>query len=385
MASTATTTPYASGAYENESDELRSLRTTLRKLLASASAETVVREQMESPDGFDRAVWRRLGTEIGVPGLAVPEQYGGAGCGIRELVVAAEEMGRVLFPSPFLSTVLLGTSILTRSEDPRAMAAHLPGIVEGSVVCSVALPGHGAGWDPRDTTVSATRTASGEWQLTGVVPHVLDGRTADLILVPARHDGVISVFAHTPDASSTDVEPLPTLDRTRRLARLSMSSAPATMIGGPGVGPELIEHGASVGAVGLAAEQVGGALRMLEVTTEHARARHQFGRPIGSFQAVKHILADMLIATELAAAALHDAVRAVEDDDPDADTAVSVAKVVCSETYYDVAASAIQLHGGLGFTWEHSAHLYFKRATGDRILLGSPQHHLDRLSAGLRL
>lgn len=375
----------APAAARDESEELRDLRSTLQRMLADTAPESVVREHLDTEDGFDRAAWRRLATEIGVQGLALPEEYDGAGCGLRELVVAAEELGRTLCPGPFLSTVLLSATLVAASEDAGAMAALLPGIADGSLVASVALPGHGSGWDPAATTVTATpdRGAGEGWCLTGTVPHVLDGRAADVLLVPARHGDLVSVFLVRPQAPSTSVEPVLAMDQTRRFARIDLDSAAATLLGAPGSAPALVEHAATTAAVGLAADQVGGARRMLEVTTEYAATRHQFGRPIGSFQAVKHTLADMLIGTELARAALEDAVRAVEQGgDP---MAVSVAQVVCSETYYEVAAAAIQLHGGIGFTWEHPAHLYFKRATGDRLLLGSPGHHTGRLAAALGL
>ncbi|MDQ7905227.1 acyl-CoA dehydrogenase family protein [Phytohabitans sp. ZYX-F-186] len=368
----------------DEPAELRDLRSTLRRMLAKSAPESVVRQHLESADGFDRATWQRLATEIGVHGLAIAEEYGGAGCGLRELVVVGEEFGRTLCPGPFLSTVLLSATLVARSEDRIAMRAVLPGIADGTLVCTVALPGHGSGWDAAETTVTAAPDGEA-WRLTGTIPHVLDGLAADLLLVPARHDDLVSVFTVTPDARSTSVEPVLAMDQTRRFARVGLASAPATLVGRPGAAHELVAEATTIAAVGLAADQVGGARRMLEVTTEYALTRYQFGRPIGSFQAVKHALADMLIGTELARAALDDAVRAVDEGAPDLATAVSAAKVVCSETYYDVAAAAIQLHGGLGFTWEHGAHLYFKRATADRILLGSPAHHTERLAAALGL
>lgn len=376
--------PAAAAPDLDEPEELRDLRSTLRRMLSSTAPETVVREHLDSPDGFDRAAWQRLATEIGVQGLAVPEEYGGAGCGLPELAVAGEELGRVLAPGPFLSTVLLSASLVARSDDGTVMGAVLPGIADGTIVCTLALPGHGAGWDTAATRVAATPEGDG-WRLTGTVPHVLDGGAADLLLVPARHDDLVSVFLVSPEAGSTSVAPMLGMDQTRRYARLELTAARATLVGSPGAGPELVDAAAAVAAIGLAADQVGGARRVLEMTTDYALDRYQFGRPIGSFQAVKHALADMLISTELARAALDDAVRAVEEDAPDRVTAVSAAKIVCSDAYYDVAAAAIQLHGGIGFTWEHPAHLYFKRATADRILLGSPAHHAERLADALGL
>jgi alkylation response protein AidB-like acyl-CoA dehydrogenase len=353
-------------------------------MLVTTAPESVVRHHLESADGFDRASWQRLAAEIGVQGLAVPEEFGGAGCGLRELAVAAEELGRTLAPGPFLSTVLLSATLVASSADPAVKAAVLPGIADGTLVVTVALPAHGAGWDPTEVRVTAVPDGD-EWRLTGAVPEVLDGQAADLLLMPARHGDLVSVFLVRPDAGSTTTEPRPALDRTRRFARITLASATATPVGVPGTAPELIDAAMATAGVGLAADQVGGARRMLEITTEHASTRYQFGRPIGSFQAVKHALADMLINTELARAALEDAVRAVADDAPDLAVAVATAQVVCSTAYFDVASAAIQLHGGLGFTWEHSAHLYFKRATSDRVLLGTPAVHTERLSRALGL
>lgn len=351
-------------------------------MLVTTAPESVVRHHLESTDGFDRASWQRLAAEIGVQGLAVPEEFGGAGCGPRELAVAAEELGRALAPGPFLSTVLLSATLVSTSADPDVKAAVLPGIADGTLVVTVALPAHGAGWDPADVRVTAAPDGD-EWRLTGSVHEVLDGQAADLLLVPARHGDLVSVFMVRPDTGSTTTAPQPALDRTRRFARIDLTSAPATLVGMPGAAPGLIDAAVATAGVGLAADQVGGARRMLEVTTEHATTRYQFGRPIGSFQAVKHALADMLIHTELARAALDDAVRAVAEDAPDLAAAVSTAQVVCSTAYFDVTSAAIQLHGGLGFTWEHSAHLYFKRATSDRLLLGTPAIHTERLARAL--
>ncbi|MFC4946687.1 acyl-CoA dehydrogenase family protein [Pseudonocardia sp. GCM10023141] len=370
-----------------ESEDLRDLRSTVARMVARTAPEPVVREHLDSADGFDRAAWTRLATEIGVQGLAVPEEYGGAGCGIRELVVAAEELGYGLFPGPFLSTVLLSATLVARSRDAGAMQALLPGIADGSLVCTLALPRHAAGWDADATPVTAARTGD-SWTLTGTLPNVLDGQVARVLLVPARHDDVVSVFqvdAGAANAVNLRVEPVLAMDQTRRFAHVGFAGAPATLVGEPGTAGALLAAAGAVAAVGLAADQVGGARRMLEVTAEYARTRYQFGRPIGSFQAVKHALANMLIDTELARAALDDAVRAVDDEAPDRDLAVSAAKVVCSDAYYAVAAAAIQLHGGIGVTWEHSAHLYFKRATADRILLGTPAHHSNRLAGALGL
>lgn len=371
-------------AAPHEAEELRDLRTVLQRILAHIAPEPELRRHLGSEDGFDQTSWRRLATEIGVPGLAIPEEYGGAGGGLRELVVAAEELGRTLCPGPFLSTVLLSATLVASSADREAQALILPRIADGTLVASVSVPAHGSGWDASSTTVRAVPDGD-RWRVTGAVPHVLDGRAAGVLLVPARHDDLVSVFLVTPEAPSISVEPLLAMDQTRRFARIELASAPATLIGRPGTASELVARAAAVAAVGLAADQIGGTARMLDITTEYARTRHQFGRPIGSFQAVKHRLADMLIDTELARAALEDAVRAVAEDAPDMDVAVSAAQVVCSETYYDVAAAAIQLHGGIGFTWEHSAHLYFKRATSDRILLGTPAHHIERLTSALHL
>ncbi len=367
-----------------ESEELRDLRSTLERMLVATAPDSVVRDHLDSPDGFDRGLWQRLAQQIGVQGLAIPEEYGGAGCGMRELAVAAEELGRSLFPGPLLSTVLLGATVIQRSGDSEAMKAVLPGIADGTIVCTVALPRHGAGWDPADTIVTASPDGD-VWRLTGTIPRVLDGATADIMLVPARHGDAVSVFLVKSGSETTTVEPALAMDQTRRFARVTLTGTTATLIGGSGAAPGMVADAVAFAAIGLAADQVGGARRMLEVTTEYAANRHQFGRAIGSFQAVKHALADMLIHTELARAALEDAVRAMDEGAADLPSAVSVAQAVCSEAYYAVAAAAIQLHGGIGFTWEHSAHLYFKRATADRVLLGSPSHHHEVLASTLGL
>lgn len=368
-----------------DGDELDDLRAVVRRFLDRWSPESHVREHLDSPDGFDRTVWRRLAQDIGVQGLAIPEEYGGAGFGMRELAVVAEELGYALCPGPFLSTVLVSATVLVVSGDHHAMKTLLPGIADGSVLSTLALPQHGSGWDCRPTQVTATRTGD-EWTLSGTIPHVIDAQVADVLIVPARQDdGALSLFTLDAAGEGVRAEPTLALDQTRRFGHLTLSSARGTLLGEEGVGADILDRAMPLASVGLAADQLGGARRMLEATTEYAKTRHQFGRPIGSFQAVKHKLSDMFMEVELARAALDDAVRATAEGASGLITASSVAKVVCSETFYDVAATAIQLHGGIGFTWEHSAHLYFKRATSDRILLGAPGHHQERLAVALGL
>jgi len=361
------------------SEEQEQLGLTVRAFLADTSPETEVRRLMETPEGFDPALWRRMGAELGLQGLAVPEEYGGAGCGPVEVGVVMEEMGRALLCAPFLASAVLATTTLLRSADEDARKSLLPGLASGELVGTLALTEDSARWDAAGVGLTA-RESNGSWRLTGKKMFVLDGATADVVLTVARSDDGIGVFVVDGDAAGLTREPLPTMDPTRRQARLDYHDVPATRLRTHGDGWDLVAEVLDRAAVALAAEQVGVASRALDMAVEYAKVRHQFGRPIGSFQAVKHLLADVLLEVESARAAAHYALLAAQNEDPELPAVASLAKAFCSDACLQAAAENIQVHGGIGFTWEHPAHLYLKRAKTSQLLFGDPAFHRELLA-----
>ena len=361
------------------SEEQEQLGLTVRAFLADTSPETEVRRLMETPEGFDPALWRRMGAELGLQGLAVPEEYGGAGCGPVEVGVVMEEMGRALLCAPFLASAVLATTTLLRSADEDARKSLLPGLASGELVGTLALTEDSARWDAAGVGLTA-RESKGSWRLTGKKMFVLDGATADVVLTVARTDDGIGVFVVDGDAAGLTREPLPTMDPTRRQARLDYHDVPATRLRTHGDGWDLVAEVLDRAAVALAAEQVGVASRALDMAVEYAKVRHQFGRPIGSFQAVKHLLADVLLEVESARAAAHYALLAAQNEDPELPAVASLAKAFCSDACLQAAAENIQVHGGIGFTWEHPAHLYLKRAKTSQLLFGDPAFHRELLA-----
>ncbi len=364
------------------SPEREELRSVVRKFMATHSDESQVRRQMDRGEGYDLAVWQKMAEQLGVQSLMIPEEYGGAGFGFGELAIVLEEAGRALLCAPLMSTAVLATSALLYSNDETAAKDHLPGIAEGTTVATVAIIEDGGSWAEDGITLRATAADDG-WHLTGVKPYVLDGTDADLIIVAARTESGVSLFLVDADAAGFTATNLSTLDLTRRQARLEFSDTPARLLGSDGGGWEVLEKVLRVAAVALACEQVGGSAKVLETTVEYAKTREQFGRQIGSFQAVKHKLADMLVELESSRSAAYFATAALESDSDDTAVAASIAKSYCSTAFYDIAAESIQLHGGIGFTWEHTAHLYFKRARGSQSLFGTPAYHRALIAAQL--
>ncbi|NEA63293.1 acyl-CoA dehydrogenase family protein [Streptomyces sp. SID12488] len=361
------------------SEEQKELGRTVRAFLADTSPESEVRRLMETPGGFDPALWRRMGSELGLQGLAVPEEYGGAGYGPVEVGVVMEEMGRALLCAPFLSSAVLATTTLLRSADEDARKSLLPGLASGELVGTLALTEESARWDAAGVHLTA-RESNGSWLLTGHKMFVLDGATADVVLTVARTDDGIGVFCVDGDAAGLTREPLPTMDPTRRQARLDYHNVPANRLRTHTGGWDLVAEVVDRAAVALAAEQVGVASRTLDMAVEYAKVRHQFGRPIGSFQAMKHLLADVLLEVESARAGAHYALLAAENEDPELPAAASLAKAFCSDACVQATEQNIQVHGGIGFTWEHPAHLYLKRAKTSQLLFGDPAHHRELLA-----
>ncbi|MEV1079999.1 acyl-CoA dehydrogenase family protein [Streptomyces sp. NPDC050211] len=356
---------------------LRELRAAVREFLEAKSPEDVVRKLMESEPRFDPAVWAQASDQLRLPALTVPEEYGGDGFGMVELGVVLEEMGRALLCSPFFATVVLAVPALLASGDAEACARHLPGIADGRTTATLAVAEDAGSWDP--ALVSARAVGDGRWRLTGGKSFVIDGTTADLILVVARTVAGPSLFAVDRTAVGLTAEPMETLDATRAMARLTLDAVPATLVGAEGAAERIVNRVLDLASVGLAAEQAGGARRCLEESAAYARTRHQFGRPIGTFQAVKHKCADMLVQVELAEAASREAARLAAEGSDEFPVAAAVAHACCSRAYMVAAMENIQVHGGIGFTWEHPAHLYFRRAKSSQLLFGGPAVYHERL------
>jgi len=363
-------------AFTEEQEELRK---TVRAFLEAKSAETAVREQMETDSGYDTAVWSQMGEQLGLQGLAIPEQFGGSGYTFVELGIVLEEQGRALLCAPFFSTVVLAANTLLHSGDDAAKAAHLPGIASGETIATLAFTEPSGKWDESGITTEATAAGDG-WTLTGVKSFVLDGHTASLIIVAARTAKGVSLFTVAGDAAGLTRTALSTMDQTRKQAKLEFAGTPATLLGTEGEGWTVLSTVLDLAAVGLAAEQVGGAQKVLEQAVEYAKVRVQFGRPIGSFQAIKHKCADMLLEVESAKSAAYYGLWCAAEQNDELPSVASLAKAYCSEAYFHATAENIQIHGGIGFTWEHPAHLYFKRAKSSELLFGDPTYHRELLA-----
>lgn len=360
-------------------EEQEALRETVRSFLENKSSEEAVREQMETDKGYDDAVWSQMGEQMGLQGLAIPEEYGGSGYSFVELGIVLEEMGRALLCAPFFSTAVLAANTLIHCGDDDAKQAHLPGIAAGTTVATVAYVEPSGKWDESGITMEASGSGS-DIKLSGTKSFVIDGHVADLIIVAAKSGAGTSLYAVAGDADGLTKTQLSTMDQTRKQAKLDFDNTPATLIGEDGKGWDTLTTVLDLVAVGLAAEQVGGAQYVLDMAVQYAKDRVQFGRPIGSFQAIKHKCADMLLEVESAkSAAYYGLWCAAEMNDELASTA-SLAKAYCSEAYFHASAENIQIHGGIGFTWEHPAHLYFKRAKSSELMFGDPTYHREQLA-----
>ena len=366
------------------SEEQEELRKSVRRFLEQKSPETEVRRLMETTEGYDTAVWEQMANQLGLQGLAIPEEFGGSGYGFVELIVVLEEMGRSLLCAPYFSTVALAANALLSSGDDAAKKEFLPGIASGEIIATVALTEDSGKWDESGITLAATKSGDG-YALTGSKNFVLDGHTANLILVAAKTGAGTSLFAVQGDASGLTRTALSTMDQTRKQAKLEFANTPAKLVGAEGEGWAILAKTLDLAAVALAAEQVGGAQKVLEMSVEYAKVRVQFGRPIGSFQAIKHKCADMLLEVESAKSAAYYAGWAAAEDSDELPVVASLAKAYCSDAYFHATAENIQIHGGIGFTWEHPAHLYFKRAKSSELYLGDPTYHRELLAQRIGL
>ena len=364
------------------SEEQEELRRMVRRFLEEKSPETEVRRLMATTEGYDEGVWRQMADQLGLQAMIIPESHGGAGFSYVELEVVLEEMGAALLCAPYFSTVALATNALLNSNDEVAMKQWLPSIASGDTIATLAITEDSGRWELDAVTTSAKKSGDA-WTLSGHKSYVLDGHIAGLILVAARTPAGLSLFAVEADAAGLTKTPLATMDQTRKQARLEFADTPAALVGRDGDAAPGLERTLQLAAVALAAEQVGGAQRVLDNAVDYAKNRMQFGRPIGTFQAVKHHCANMLLQVESAKSAAYYGAWAAATDDDELALAASLAKSYCSEAYFHCAAENIQIHGGIGFTWEHHAHLYFKRAKSSELLLGDPAYHRELLAQRL--
>jgi alkylation response protein AidB-like acyl-CoA dehydrogenase len=359
-------------------DEQNELRRTVRSFLESKANETEVRRQMESPMGYDPSVWAQMSDQMGLVGLAIPEEFGGQGFSFVELGIVCEEMGRALLPSPYFASVVLAANLIMHSGDDAAKKRYLPNIASGDAVATLAVTEESGRWEVGAIRTRARSTSDG-WVLDGTKAFVLDGCSADILFVAAHTDAGMSLFA-VDRVDSLVRRPLSTLDQTRKQARIEFNATPASLVGRDGAAWPVLVRTLALGCAALAAEQVGGAQRCLELAVDYAKMRRQFGKPIGSFQAIRHKCADVLLDVECARGVAHYAVRAAAQLSDELPAVASLAKACSSDAYARAAAANIQIHGGIGFTWEHPAHLYYKRAKSSGHLLGDPTFHRGLLA-----
>ncbi len=363
-------------AFSEEQEELRS---SVRKFLEDKSPSAEVRRLMEGDIGYDPGVWQQMADQLGLQAMAIPEEFGGAGFGYVELIVVFEEMGRALLCAPYFSSIALASNAIWKSLDLDAAKDLLPGIASGETIATLAITEDTGRWDLDSITLGATGSGE-EYKLSGHKNFVIDGHIANLILVAGRTSKGISLFAVDGNAPGITRTQLVTMDQTRKQARLEFENTPARLIGTDGAADTILSKTLDLAAVCLAAEQVGGAQKCLEMSVEYAKERIQFGRPIGSFQAIKHKCADMLLEVESSKSAAYYAGWAAAEDSDELPVVASLAKAYCSDAYFHAAAENIQIHGGIGFTWEHDAHLYFKRAKSSELFLGDPTYHRELLA-----
>ncbi len=374
----------------NEEQEM--LRSSARSFLEAHSTGDHVRKVMETESGFDPEVWRRICMELGWPCVIIPEDYGGLGMTYVELVALMEEMGRALLCSPFFSTICLAGNALMIGGTEEQKQEHLPGIAAGETIATLAFAEGNGRWDASAIEAVAKKD-SGDFVLNGTKTYVIDGHTAGLLVVAARAEGStgedgVSLFVVPADADGVERRLLATMDQTRKQAEIKLGNVrvPASsLMGDEGAGWGPLKQTLERACIALSAEQVGGAERCLDMSVQYAAERVQFGRPIGSFQAIKHKCADMMLKVESARSASYYAGWAASVDDPELPFHASLAKAYCSEAYFRCAAEGLQIHGGVGFTWEYDVHMHFKRAKATEAYLGSPSYHRELVARHIGL
>jgi alkylation response protein AidB-like acyl-CoA dehydrogenase len=367
----------------NFTDEQREFRSVVRRFLEDKSPSSEVRRLMATEAGCDAEVWRDLSGNLGLTALHIPEVYGGQGFGISELAIAVEEMGRALLCAPYFASTVLATTVILKAGSDAQKRALLPDLATGGTIAAFAFTEENGRWDTGGVATTATRMGE-KYQLDGVKSLVVDGHTANMIVVLARRPGSeeadgLSLFTVCGDAAGLQRHRLETMDQTRKLARLTFAAVEAELLGAEGAAGDPLQATLDIAAICLANEMVGGAERLRESAVEYAKLRVQFGRAIGSFQSIQHKAADMLLDVELAKSAAYYAAAAADEGDEELPALASLAKAAASEAYMQTAVHAVQIHGGIGFTWDNDTHLWFKRAKSSEVFLGDPAYHRERL------
>jgi alkylation response protein AidB-like acyl-CoA dehydrogenase len=368
----------------NEEQEL--LRATARKFFENECPSEVVRALMDTPEAMTADLWKKL-AEQGWTGLIYPEAYDGMGLGLVDLVVLMEEMGRAVVPGPYFSTLLLGGLAVLEAGSEAQKKEWLPRIASGHKRVTLAWMEPSATLGPAGVALAATEKG-GRYTLSGTKLFVPDAHTADAIVVAARTSAGpdaagVSLFLVPKDTVGLEVKLLPTMDQTRKLCEVTLRDAAVgadALLGAAGAGWAPLSRVLDRATVALCAEMCGGAAKVLDMTVEYAKIRQAFGRPIGSYQGVKHRAADMLVDVENSKSITYYAAWAIDEGSTEGPLAVSMAKAYASDAFRRVAAAGIQLHGGIGFTWEHDLHLYFKRAKGSEFTFGDATYHRERVA-----
>ncbi len=357
------------------SEEQEMLRQSARQFLETECAMTYVRKMMDDDRGFSDEQWKKM-AGLGWQGLIVPEEFGGAGLNMVDLIVVLEEMGRVVMPGPFFATAMFGAIPLLLGGSKAQRKKYLPGIADGSLKATLAQVEESGRWDAAGITLPAKKDGK-SFSLSGTKLFVHDAHNADLLLVPARTSGKsekgVTLFLVDAKAPGVSITLLKTMDQTRKLCEVNFSNVTVgadAVLGKVGAGWALLDRIIDRAKVALCGEMCGGAQRVLEMSVGYAKVREQFGRPIGSFQAIQHKCANMMVQVESSKSATYYAAWAVANDVPEAHLASCMAKAYCSDAYRMVSGEGIQIHGGIGFTWEHDMHIFFKRAKGSEVTFG---------------
>ncbi len=375
--------------YFGFTDEQEEFRSVLRRFLTEKSSPAQVRQQMETAEGYDQSVWQQLSTELGLTALAVPSEFGGAGFGVTELAIATEEMGRALLCAPFFSSAVLATTAVIRAATVEQKHRFLPDLANGARIATLAFAEKRGIWSADDVKTVAEPAGDGH-KLYGTKYFVTDGAIADQYVVVARRAGTVGregllLLTVEADAEYVACSEMAPMDPTRKLSKIDFAGARAELLGADQAAEAALEATLDVAAMCLAHEMVGGAERLLESAVDYAKLRYQFGRPIGSFQSLKHKAADMLMEVELAKSGAYYAAAAIDAGDPEATAVASLAKAFASDAYMQTALHTVQIHGGIGFTWENDTHLWFKRAKSSEVFLGTASFHRERMMRAMQV
>ena len=375
------------------SEEQDMLRQSARDFLAENCPTTFVRQMMDDDKGYAPDLWNKM-AELGWLGLAFPEEYGGQGFGFVDLTVILEEMGANLLPSPFLSSVILAGQTILIGGSEAQKKEYLPKIADGSLIATLAMTEPSGRFDAEGISdVKATPTDGG-YQISGTKLFITDAHVSDVMVVATRSKDAgdksfgVSLFLVDSNSPGISTTLLKTMDETRKQCEVTFDNVSVSadrLIGQLDMGWPVLRKVLNIASAALCAEMVGGAQRVLDISVDYAKERVQFGRPIGSFQAIKHKCSEMMLQVESAKSAAYYAAWAVDEDMPEAPLAVSMAKAYCSDAYRNTAGEGIQVHGGIGFTWEHDMHLYFKRAKFSEFTFGDATYHRELVAQEINL